>query len=133
MILVGLLLDRLEDVQRASERAVVERDVASLRAGLQLVVASRIANGDEAQLRGWAGRNPAELAAGETSGAAGSAGAGTFALTRPWRWDAKAGTLSYAYRDGECLQLHLSREEAGLASGWSLGAGLVLVHEEKCG
>lgn len=121
-----LLLDSLNDLQRASERTVVDMEVASLRAELQMTIASRVVRGEEAQLAGWAGSNPAQRASRENF----DTPAG-FGLTGAWRWDGKTGTLNYTYRGGECLQLRLSSTRPGLADGWSLGAGLLLVPLRK--
>lgn len=127
-VLAGVLLDRLDAVQCASERTVVEMEVAAMRTELQLAIASHVIRGEDAQLAGWEGRNPAELAWG---GAHGEPAVGGAALTGSWRWSAAAGVLSYTYRGGECLQLRLRRVQSGEVDGWSLGGGLLLAPQYK--
>lgn len=127
-VLAGVLLDRLDAVQRASERTVVDMEVAVLRTELQLAIASRMVRGEDAQLAGWAGRNPVELAWGEVRDEPAVGGA---SLTGPWRWDAAVGVLSYIYRGGGCLQLRLARVQPGAGDGWSLGGGLLLTPQYK--
>ena len=128
LVLVGVLLVKLAEVERASEWTVVDMEVATLRTELQLAIASHVVRGEEAQLVGWAGRNPAELAWG---GAHDAPAAGGLTLTGQWRWDAGAGALVYSYRQGGCLQLRLARVRPGGAGGWALGGGLLLVPEKE--
>lgn len=127
-ILLGVLFDRLAEAQRASERTIVDIEVAALRTELQLAVASRVARGEEAQLLGWPGRNPVVLAWGETTA---EPRTGFASLTGPWQWNAADGVLAYSYRGGGCLQLRLARVKPGQVSGWSLGSGLLLVPMHK--
>ena len=131
-LLLVVLIDRLQEAQRASEQIVVEMEVATLRAELQMVVASHTVRGEEARLLAWVGRNPAELARG---GAAGASLDGAPGFSGTWRWNAGAGALSYVFLGGGCVQLRVARVRPGQAEGWSLGAGLLLVptREEKCG
>lgn len=127
-ILLGVLFDRLAEAQRASERTIVDIEVAALRTELQLAVASRVARGEEAQLHGWPGRNPVALAWGETNA---EPQTGVASLTGPWQWNAADGVLAYSYRGGGCLQLRLARVKPGQVIGWSLGSGLLLVPMQK--
>lgn len=127
-VLLAVLIDRLDDAQRASERTVVDMEVATLRAELQLMVASRMTRGEDAQLIGWVGRNPAELAWNDPPGAPAAGGLG---FAGKWRWDAAAGALTYVFLGGECLQLRLTRVRPGATDGWSLGGGLLLVPARK--
>ncbi|MEO8411510.1 MAG: hypothetical protein ABI478_13160, partial [Propionivibrio sp.] len=60
-VLAAVLLNQLNEAQRFSERTLVDMQVGSLRADLQLMIASRLARGETADLSTWAGRNPAEL------------------------------------------------------------------------
>lgn len=129
-LLAWLLLDRLYEVQRSAERAVLDSEVAGLRAELQLAIASRIVRGEEGSLHAWVGRNPLELASGEARSEKPAAAVGGFALGGPWRWSAQAGTLVYEYRDGARLQLRLASNRAGQPAGWALGGGLLLVAEK---
>lgn len=125
-LLAWVLLDRLREVQRSAERAVLDSEVAGLRAGLQLAVASRIVRGEEGSLPAWVGRNPLELASGEAHN---EKPAGGIALGGPWRWSAEDGALVYEYRDGGCLRLRLAKNRSGQPTGWALGGGLLLVPE----
>ena len=126
LVLVGVLLVKLAEVQRASEQTVVDMEVAVLRSELQLAIASHVVRGEDAQLAGWAGRNPAELVWGEAYDAP---AAGGLTLTGQWHWD--AGALVYAYRQGGCLRLRLARVRPGVADGWVLGGGLLLVPDKN--
>ena len=121
---------KLAEVQRASERTVVDMEVATLRTELQLVIASHVVRGKEAQLVGWVGKNPAELAWGEAHDMP-SANVGGLKLTGQWYWDGGAGALVYAYRQGGCFQLRLTKVRPGFADGWLLGSGLLLVPKEN--
>ena len=127
-VLIGVLLIKLADVQRVSERTVVDMEVSVLRSELQMRIASRIVRGEDAQLLGWVGRNPVEMAWGGHDLPA----AGHLSLSGQWHWDAEAGVLEYAYRQGGCLRLRLARIKPGV-EGWLLGGGLILVqtYEEK--
>ena len=128
LVLLCVLLAKLAEVQRASERTVVDMEVATLRAELQLVIVSHVVHGEDAQLAGWAGRNPAELAWGEKHNVP---SAGGLSVTGQWHWDSGAGALVYAYRQGGCLQLRLAKVRPGFAEGWLLGGGLLLVPKEN--
>ena len=123
-ILLCVLIAKLVEVQRAAERTVVDMEVATLRTVLQLVIASRIVRGEDVGLVDWVGRNPLALASGETAAVP---AAGQFSLSGPWRWDAEAAALVHDFRDGGCLQLRLAKVRPGLADGWLLGGGLLLV------
>jgi len=127
VVLIGVLLVKLRDVQRASERVVVDMEVAVLRSELQMSIASRIMRGEDAQLFGWVGRNPAEMAWSERRQVPAD---GRFALSGQWHWNAGAGVLQYAYRQGGCLQLHLANAKPGI-EGWLLGGGLLLVPQRN--
>ena len=128
LVLVGVLLVKLAEVERASERTVVDMEVATLRTELQLAIASHVVRGEDAQLAGWAGRNPAELVWSEAHDAP---AAGGLTLSGQWHWDAGAGALVYIYRQGGRLQLRLARARPGFADGWVLGGGLLLVPEKN--
>lgn len=128
-LLGWVLLNRLYEVERSAERAVLDSEIAGLRAELQLAVASRIVRGEEGALPAWIGRNPLELASGEPRSVKSAATVGGIVLGGPWRWNAQAGALEYEYRDGGGLQLRLAKNRPGQSVGWALGGGLLLVAE----
>ncbi len=110
------------------ESVIVDSEVATLRAELQLAVASRMVRGEESGLPAWVGRNPLELASSGQDKLP-VANAGGPVLSKPWQWDAEAGALIYEYRNGERRQLRLAKIRPGQSEGWALGGGLILVSE----
>lgn len=132
-LLFGIFLQRVMDLQRDMEQAIVDAEVLNLRTDLLMEVASRIGRGEENRLGEWAGRNPLQLLGREQEGIPPTRSPGGAAMSSPWQWQAERGALVYRYTSGDTLGLRLARVPLAGRDGWALGGGLLLLRERGTG